>query len=214
MPLPESWEDYLRTISKPNRRKVRWAEKQFQDTEQFSVRQVSNVRDLEPAWQMFVDLHQRRRQSIGEPGCFHCERFTRFLRTATERLMAAGRARLLWVEKQGRPLAAELHLYDAETTYAYQVGISPDDLAENPGWLVNTASLLCAHQAGQKGFDLLRGDEPYKSHLGAQPRATQDIRVVSRSVGSQLRSTAWLAGDALRGWIKGGLELTGISSRD
>ncbi len=213
VPLTGTWEQYEASISKPNRRKVRWAIKQFQDP-QFSVRQITDPSELEPAWQMFVDLHQRRRVSIGEPGCFACEKFSRFLRAATERLMANGRARLLWIEKQGRPLAAELHLCDAQNTYAYQVGISPEDLHENPGWLVNTASLLATHQAGQTGFDLLRGDEPYKAHLGAEPRATEDLRIVSRGVKSQLRNTAWLAGDALRGWIKQGLELTGIAGRE
>ena len=210
VPLGGSWEEYLSTLSKPNRRKVRWADKQLQNSEHFAVRQVNGLEELEPAWRAFVDLHQRRRQSIGQPGCFSCERFGRFLRSATERLLPSGRARLLSIEKDGRTLAAELHLCDAENTYAYQVGISPDDLAENPGWLVNTASLRCAHAAGQVGFDLLRGDEPYKPHLGAEPRSTTDIRIVSRRVRSQLRSSAWLAGDALRGWIKGGLELTGI----
>src|SRR5204862_188900 len=141
-------------------------------------------------WRIFIDLHQRRRQSLGERGCFSCERFNRFLRAATERLMAAGSARLLWIEKDGRPLASELHLCSDETTYAYQVGISPDDLAENPGWLVNTAALRCALAAGHTGFDLLRGDEPYKSHLGAEPRGTTDFRIASRRVGSQLRNSA------------------------
>ena len=64
-----------------------------------------------------------------------------------------------------RPVAIEICFRGEPTTFAYQVGIEPDSLRENPGWLANTASIQRAISLQQTGFDLCRGDEQYKRHL-------------------------------------------------
>jgi CelD/BcsL family acetyltransferase involved in cellulose biosynthesis len=117
---------------------------------------------------------------------------------------------MIWVESQGRPIAAALNFSGADSTYAYQVGIDPEALEENPGWLVNTALLQHAIQTGQRRFDLLRGDEPYTSHLRAQPQAAVEIRIVPHRLRPQLWYTAWRTGTTMKGWLRAGLTRSGI----
>ena len=82
-----------------------------------------------------VDLHQRRRRSLGEPGCFASQAFHDFHREVVERLLDRGQLRISWLELDGTPAAAEYHFADRTATYAYQGGVDPDRLEEEPGRL-------------------------------------------------------------------------------
>src|SRR5207244_453594 len=80
------------------------------------------------------------------------------------------RLRLHWLELDGRPVAAEYHIAGEDIVYAYQSGIEPEVLHEEPGHLAAIATLQLAIAQGYRAFDFLRGDEPYKAHWRAQPR--------------------------------------------
>jgi CelD/BcsL family acetyltransferase involved in cellulose biosynthesis len=75
------------------------------------------------------------------------------------------------------------------------------------------ATLEQAVREGRRAFDFLRGDESYKAHWRAQPRATEDIRVVSATRTARLRHNLWLAGDNVKDWIKRSLKRSGVMSR-
>ena len=83
-----------------------------------------------------------------------------------------------WMELDGTPAAAEYHLADSAATYAYQGGVDPDRLDEEPGRLSTILCLRHAIEEGHRQLDFLRGDEPYKAHWRATPRATYDYRVI------------------------------------
>jgi CelD/BcsL family acetyltransferase involved in cellulose biosynthesis len=212
IPLPGTWDEYLAMLSKPNRRRVRWAEKRLRESGDCQARIVGNGEEFEFAWRALVELHQRRRSSLGQPGCFASEPFGRFLHDVAEQFLHAGMLHMVWIERAGRPIAAGLNFCGSGVTYAYQVGIDPQSLDENPGWLVNTASVQHAIASGQQGFDLLRGDEPYKGHLRAQPRPSKELRIVPNRLRSQLWHTAWRTGSTMKDWLRSSLALAGIRS--
>ena len=106
------------------------------------------------------------------------KRFTIFIARLLERLLERGQLRMSWLELDGTPAAAEYHLADGTATYAYQGGVDPDRLAEEPGRLSTILCLRRAIEEGHRQFDFLRGDEPYKAHWRPTPRATYDYRVV------------------------------------
>jgi CelD/BcsL family acetyltransferase involved in cellulose biosynthesis len=213
IPLPASWEDYLAMLSKPNRRRVRWAEKQLRENNDLKTTLVTNPSEFDFAWQALVELHQRRRRSLGQPGCFASEPFGLFLQDISRQFLNSGRLHMVCVEHSGRPIAAGLNFCGGSVTYAYQVGIDPDSLHENPGWLVNTACIRHAIANGQRGFDFLRGDEPYKGHLRALARPSKEIRFVPNRLRSQLWHTAWLTGSTMKDWLKNSLTLAGIRAQ-
>jgi CelD/BcsL family acetyltransferase involved in cellulose biosynthesis len=213
IPLPGTWDEYLAMLSKPNRRRVRWAEKRLRESDDCRAKAVSDDSEFEFAWQALVELHQRRRSSLGQPGCFASEPFGRFLRDVADQFRRAGRLHFLWIELAGRPIAAGLNFCGGSVTYAYQVGIDPESLGENPGWLVNTASIQQAIASGKRGFDLLRGDEPYKGHLRAEARPSKELRVVPNRLRSQLWHQAWRTGSGMKDWLKSTLVLAGMRSQ-
>src|SRR5690606_15995208 len=196
--LPGTWEEFLREQSKSHRKQIRQALERLQHDDRTEMRTVTTPEEFSRVWPILVDLHQRRRQSFGDAGCFASRRFHDFLHAASERLLPDGTLRLHWLEINGRPIAAEYGLRGGGVDYVYQSGLDPDFLHEGPGRLTTTSLIHSAIAEGMTGFDFLRGDEPYKAHWRAQPRRLVTWRIVPPRAMPQLRHTAWLAGGAMK----------------
>jgi CelD/BcsL family acetyltransferase involved in cellulose biosynthesis len=207
--LPPRWDDLVARLSKSHRKQVRRSARKLAG-DQAVMRRATTSEELEQGFQILIDLHQRRWQSRGEEGCFARPRFLAFHREVSARLFAAGCVELAWVDLDRRPLVAEYNLLSSDVMYAYQSGMDPERLEHEPGRLGITAMLQLAMRRGLRGYDFLRGDEPYKAHWRAQPRPTWDIRVVPRRAGARLRQGVLAATDNLKTWIKSGLEFAGL----
>jgi CelD/BcsL family acetyltransferase involved in cellulose biosynthesis len=204
--LPATWDEYLAGISKSHRKQLRQLERRVLETDRVRWHRAQIAAELEQAWPVLVDLHQRRRRSLNEPGCFASRVFHEFHREVSERLLERGQLRISWMELDGSPAAAEYHVADARATYAYQGGVDPDRLAEEPGRLSTILCLRAAIEEGHNQIDFLRGDEPYKAHWRATPRATYDYRVIPNRRLARLRGRVWTVTDAIGDWVRMGAE--------
>lgn len=115
--LPGDWEAFVARQSKSHRKQLRRSERRVLESDACRWRPVETPADLAEAWPTFVDLHQRRRQSLGEPGCFASERFAAFHAELAAALLERGQLRLSWVELDGRPAAAEYHFAGPRGTH-------------------------------------------------------------------------------------------------
>jgi CelD/BcsL family acetyltransferase involved in cellulose biosynthesis len=122
------------------------------------------------------------------------------------RLLERGQLRVSWMELDGSPAAAEYHVADAKATYAYQGGVDPDRLDEEPGRLSTILCLRAAIEEGHSQIDFLRGDEPYKAHWRATPHATFDYRVIPNRRLARLRGRVWNVADMIGDWARIGAE--------
>jgi CelD/BcsL family acetyltransferase involved in cellulose biosynthesis len=204
--LPASWDEYLAGISKSHRKQLRQLERRVLESNRVVWHRVESVEDLSVAWDVLVDLHQRRRQSLAEPGCFASHMFHAFHREVVELLLERGQLRISWMELDGTPAAAEYHLAGGDVTYAYQGGVDPERLDEEPGRLSTILCLRRAIEEGHRQLDFLRGDEPYKAHWRATPRATYDYRVIPNRRFAQLRGRVVSTADALAHWARQSVE--------
>lgn len=200
--LPSSWDDYLAGISKSHRKQLRQLERRVLESDRVRWHRVQSAADLDGAWNVLVDLHQRRRRSLGEPGCFASQVFHDFHREVAARLLERGQLRMSSMTLDGTPAAAEYHLADSAATYAYQGGVDPDRLEEEPGRLSTILYLRQAIEEGHQRLDFLRGDEPYKAHWRATPHATYDYRVIPNRRLARLRGRVWSATDTLIDWVR------------
>ena len=203
--LPASWEEYLARLSKDHRKQIRRSERGILGSDRIVARRVEQLEDLPRAQDVLVDLHQRRRLSLGEPGCFASRRFADFHREVMPDLLRSGQLLLDWLELDGRPIAVEYRLAGGGVVYAYQSGVDPDALEHSPGRLSHVNVLRQAIEQGYRAFDFLRGDEPYKAHWRAKPRPSVEIRVVPARATARLRHGIWLAGTSMKEWVKSGL---------
>jgi CelD/BcsL family acetyltransferase involved in cellulose biosynthesis len=170
--LPDGWEAYEAMLSKSHRKQVRRLLRSLEGPGRAVLHTVAEPEELPRAMEILTDLHQRRRRSLAQPGCFASARFTAFHRAVVGPLLESGRLQLHWLQWAGRPIAAEYHLAGDAVIYAYQAGVDPDSLEHEPGSLITLAVLRRAMEQGYREFDFLRGDEPYKAHWRAEPCAS------------------------------------------
>jgi CelD/BcsL family acetyltransferase involved in cellulose biosynthesis len=202
--LPESWEEYLAANSKSHRKQLRQLERRVLESNRVVWHRVESAEQLEAVWPILVDLHQRRRRSLGEPGCFASKPFHDFHREVAGRLLTRRQLRMSWLELDGAPAAAEYHFAGHGATYAYQGGVDPERLDEEPGRLSTILCLRAAVDEGHRRFDFLRGDEPYKAHWRAVPRATCDYRITPNRRLARVRGDVLQAAERLGDWLKQG----------
>jgi CelD/BcsL family acetyltransferase involved in cellulose biosynthesis len=199
--LPKSWEEFLGLVSKGHRKKLRRADRELFQTGRAVLRTVEDCGQLGPAMDLLIDLHQKRRLMLGEPGCFASPRFTAFHRDVTRSLLLAGQLQLHLLELDGQAVAAEYQMTSQGVTYVYQAGIDPARMAEEPGHLITAATVKRAIEKGEQAVDFLRGDEPYKAHFRALPRPLLALRVVPKRTMPRLRNNLWLAGRSVKRWL-------------
>ncbi|MGH7134605.1 MAG: GNAT family N-acetyltransferase, partial [Pirellulales bacterium] len=199
--LPATWNDYLALLSKSHRKQVRRLERRWFASGRAVLHSVVQPADLDRGLDILADLHVRRRGNFGEAGVFADERFAAFHREVAEQLLADDALRLSWIEFDGRPVAAEYQVAGKHVVYAYQSGIDPAALDLEPGRLAMMATLRRAIENRYRSFDLLRGDEPYKAHWRARPRASMEVRIFAAQGADWFKHRARVAGVQLRRWL-------------
>ncbi len=176
--LPDTWDRYLMMLSRSLRKRCRKLQRQFFDSGEIEIRQVSAESDLQRGLNILLKLHADRWGNSRNPeGVFSDPKFRGFHETGSRSLLGKKKLRLAWLEHDEKPIAVEYQFYDNKTLYAYQAGI---DLAMDefsPGKLSMMAAIQFAISHGCKSFDLLSGDEPYKSNWRATPSGCHDLRV-------------------------------------
>ncbi|HEX4149797.1 MAG TPA: GNAT family N-acetyltransferase [Pirellulales bacterium] len=196
--LPETWDEYLAQFTSRRRERLRRAFRRKFDTGEAQLRMADDLESLAVGWPAFELLHNRRRESQGQPGCFASPRFAAFHREVAPRLLASDQLRLEWLELKGCPAAAEYGLCDDQTIYCYQTGFEPNLAEESPGWLAFGSSIQRAIHDGYRWFDFLRGDEAYKATWKAVPRELATLRIFARHLRGRARIGAWSLGQQLK----------------
>ncbi|MEX2188030.1 MAG: GNAT family N-acetyltransferase [Pirellulales bacterium] len=217
--LPESWDAYLAGVSKSHRKQLRRIETRLLDTGRARLHSVRggpnfDAAALDVAWSHLIDLHQRRRTALGQKGCFASPRFAAFHRDVSRRMADDQALRLDWLEIDGQPAAAEYHLTAGGVAFAYQAGVAPEMIDDEPGRAITVALIRQAIADGLSAIDFLRGDEPYKAHFRAEPRKSIVLRVVAPRAAARWRNRAWQTGDGLKRLVKTGLKTAGVIQSD
>ena len=159
--LPATFDDYLAGLGKKERHELRRKRRRF-DAELGTGR--IERRSGRDAVALFANLH---RQSDGAKGTFMTDAMERFfldLHTKADGVID------VLLDGSDRPAAAIFSFEDAAGFYLYNSAFEPDLRNLSPGNVV-LSHLIERSVAEQKQvFDFLKGDEPYKFRLGAEPR--------------------------------------------
>jgi CelD/BcsL family acetyltransferase involved in cellulose biosynthesis len=177
--LAGEWRAQLGQLDKKTRHEVRRKLRRAEREGQVRLRYLPLDRE---SADRFIHLHQARWGSAGlfaedEDG----DRSRAFLRRLTELEASEGdRARfhLGEVTVDDQVVYALAGFAEGGVCYFYNAGMDPVSLDLSPG-IVGTAMYLRDRiERGDRHFDFLRGDEPYKYQWGA--RDTQLERIVAR----------------------------------
>lgn len=198
--LPSSWEELNTSFSKSMRRKTKKAVSRV--TSDACKIQSSNDGNFESLWSNFVDLHQKRRQMLGDEGCFSDPRFENFLRNATLELIKEGRAELVVIQFDDEPLASMLLFNNGDTNFMYQSGADQTRMKLEPGYQIATVAIQKSIESGFQHFDFMRGDEPYKARWSSKRIPMMTIRFVPRNLRSRIKHNVWLTGQTIKNYLR------------
>jgi CelD/BcsL family acetyltransferase involved in cellulose biosynthesis len=138
------------------------------------VRAQTALDGWDEAMSAFLRLHRASRTGKAR---FMDEQMERFFRGALRALVAAGWARLWFLESAGQPVASFLCVEYGPSVGLYNSGFDPAHARLAPGIVLLGHLIRDAIERSVPVFDFLRGEEPYKYAFGPTPRDLLRLRV-------------------------------------
>jgi CelD/BcsL family acetyltransferase involved in cellulose biosynthesis len=164
--LPETIEDFYRELDKKERHELRRKRRRYEASVGKVVLRTDE--DAGSGFDEFVRLH---RLSTGDKGQFMTGPRERFFR----RLAGQPGWRTDLLETPMGASAALFGYTDGRDYYLYNSSYDPELASASPGLVVLTAMIEHTIDLGCEAFDFLKGDEVYKTRLGAKPRPLFEV---------------------------------------
>jgi CelD/BcsL family acetyltransferase involved in cellulose biosynthesis len=160
----ESWESYLATLGAEHRYNFNRKWKRLNREYVVEFEQVRTEERCRESIDLVITLHNLRWRDRGGSDAFHTRGLVEFHQDFSRVALARGWLRLYVLRLNGKPAAALYgFLYD-RTFYFYQSGFDPACDKYSVGLVTMGLAIQRAIEEGAREFDLLHGDEGYKSH--------------------------------------------------
>ena len=170
--LPATWDDYLAALRKKDRHELRRKLRRLDTAGPWRV-VAATPQSLDEDIALFLEL---MRVSSDEKRIFMAPEREAFFRTILRRTSEAGYLRLMFLEVGGERVSGVVCFDYAGRRHLYNSGFRLDYGALSVGLLLKVLTLREAIEQGLTYYDLLRGAEPYKHHLGARDVALYTLR--------------------------------------
>jgi CelD/BcsL family acetyltransferase involved in cellulose biosynthesis len=162
--LPDTWDEYLLGLKKKDRHELRRKLRRLEESVNYNIHQLSDLQGVSDAMDDFLDLMGQSREEKSE---FLTKDREVFFRDMSLKLAERGLLHLFFLEVDGVRTAATVCFDYNNVLSLYNSGHNLDYAAMGTGFLLKALCLKNAIGEGKDYFDLLRGTEPYKQHLGA-----------------------------------------------
>ena len=163
MDLPGSWDDYLALLNSKQRHEVRRKLRRLTEAGNIEYIWADDITDISGFMDVFFQMFTESREDKAEFLTGQMEEFFRLLVTemAHEKILKLGTLKL-----DGRDMASIICFDYNDNILLYNSGYDPEFDYLSVGLL---SKLLCIRESitsGKKVFSFLKGNEPYKFHLG------------------------------------------------
>ena len=167
MELPSSWDDYVAGLRKKDRHELRRKLRRLEGAGEFHHVELKSPEEIAEAMPEFMRLHRMSTPDKNEFMTHDREQF--FTRIAVE-LAREDMTRLTFLEFDGQREATSLSFVCGGVRYLYNSGYNPAQYKLSVGLLNHALSIKSSIEDGLRIFDFMRGNEPYKYHLGGVDR--------------------------------------------
>jgi CelD/BcsL family acetyltransferase involved in cellulose biosynthesis len=184
----QTWEQTEQALPSAIRsKKARYLRRMRQLVEQHGA-ELELVQDLSRLDEDLADLfalHQQRWTQAGLSGTYGTAVNTGFVREAAHGLAARGQLVLAFLRLDGRRVAGICGFRHRDEFYFYASGLGDAGEAarHSPGIGLHLMLMRALFEDGVRVYDLLRGTEPYKAHLGGIPVPTWRAAAFGRPAG-------------------------------
>ena len=174
IPLPTSFDEYLKGLSKSVRYDIRRRTKVILKEKGGSIDVCTGPDRATEGVDALVQLHHARWKSRNDPGTLGRPGLANFLRDVCANPPEGSSYHLYLLICEGKPVGAFLVFHFGESALYYQAGWDPNSPLErySPGMVLMARSIQDAIEAGLHYYEFLRGDESYKFRWTKSTRRT------------------------------------------
>jgi CelD/BcsL family acetyltransferase involved in cellulose biosynthesis len=177
--LPETWEDYLNTLSKKDRHELRRKLRRLDSAGGDVVLKVVTdaaeaATGLDTLFHLMRISSHHKEEFLDRPG------MEAFFREMTATMAAEGMLRFYFLTFDGEAVASVLNFDLGGQLYMYNSGYDPAYSHYAVGLMSKTLLIRDAIENGRHCVDFLRGDESYKYDLGGKDQQVYRL-VLTRS---------------------------------
>lgn len=193
IPLPSTWDAYLRALSSKHRYFVTRSLRDFESWAAGTahLRRAETVEELPRALSLLGSLHGERWASAGRSGAFASEKFRAFHEAVAPDLLRAKELDLLWLDAHGATVAATYNLVRNGKTRFYQSGRALDLPPKiRPGIVLHAYVIRRAIERGLVEYDFLGGARAYKTQLALTSRPLVQLRATRAPMLEGVRALA------------------------
>lgn len=176
IPLPLTWESYVEGLSPKFRRLITRARKKVDSQYEVRFRRCESARDIPHMLETLYCLHQKRWNSINEPGSFaSAERKDLYSRMASA-FLERGWLELWDLELDGKAVAAQMSFRYRDRVYGLQEGFDPAFFTQHVGYVLRAAMFEYFIRSGVRVYDFLGGFNAQKQRWGAERGAYTNLQ--------------------------------------
>lgn len=177
--LPETWEDYLNTLSKKDRHELRRKLRRLDSAGGDVVLKVVTdaaeaATGLDTLFHLMRISSHHKEEFLDRPG------MEAFFREMTATMAAEGMLRFYFLTFDGEAVASVLNFDLGGQLYMYNSGYDPAYSHYAVGLMSKTLLIRDVIESGRHCVDFLRGDESYKYDLGGKDQQVYRL-VLTRS---------------------------------
>ena len=202
VPLPETWDDYLRTLSGKERRKIRTRIRRLERRYDVSFHRCGDERELPGFLDSLFALHARRWQQRGVTGSFGSEPRRSFYRIMGERFLHRGWLDLSQLRLNGAPAAVQFSFRYRNVEYSLQEGYDPEYSRDAVGYVLRAVNIRRLISEGVRSYDFLAGRDASKQRWGAEVRHYIDWHFARRPSLGAIRLSATRTTLRARRWLR------------
>lgn len=163
--LPATWEEYLAILDTRQRHELKRKMRGASAEAKLDYRIVSDRTSVNQAVDTFFKMFTGSRH---DKAAFLTSRMEAYFRSLVDAMAQVGLARFGILELDNVPAAMIIYFDYNDCVYLYNSGYDPRYESLSVGLLCKTLGIKASIEAGRKKFDFLKGNEPYKYHLGGK----------------------------------------------
>lgn len=182
IPLPNTFEDYLRRLGSSWRRNLRRWERKLRQNFKIDFNIHNDIDTVNDSMKIVFDLHQKRWQSRKEPGAFSDQRFYDFHLDVAQSFAERGWLTLNILTLNDEPVAAGYSFEYTQKLFCYLSGFDPHLSEYHVGHLRHMYLIKHCIENGLKEYDFLRGVESYKRLWKSFIRRNLQVRATKRRI--------------------------------
>ena len=172
--LPGDWEEYLSNLTKKDRHELRRKLRKLERETDYDIVQISSAEDVYSHMDIFLDLMGQSRE---EKSDFLTPSREKFFKQMAYSIARENMLKLFFLSIDDVKIAATFCFDYNDTLYLYNSGHNLDYASLGTGFLLKALCLKMAIEEGKGYYDLLRGSEGYKQHLGAKEQILYKLSV-------------------------------------